>query len=174
MCFRHHVILQIRQDLLTGRLKCPVQTMSHLCSYWLQSEYGDWSSRHIDMQLADAFRFVQKGEKSSEGQEGRSDLNFEEQVRLFPRQSLQTGLTKVFILCPLLIRTSVVSLLCKYRRCHDRRHDSDIVYDAPHDVFSAIAMSSMRLRCRQMFHFGHGDTPTTNILRRSLSLRPTV
>lgn len=77
---RHHVILQIRQDLLTGRLKCPVQTMSHLCSYWLQAQYGDWSSRRIDMQLADAFRFVQKGEQSPDGHEGRSDLNFEEQM----------------------------------------------------------------------------------------------
>lgn len=34
------------------------------------------------MQLADAFRFVQKGEQASEAQRERSDLNFEEQVSL--------------------------------------------------------------------------------------------
>nr|XP_039269880.1 tyrosine-protein phosphatase non-receptor type 4-like [Styela clava] len=77
---RFHVIMQIRQDLLTGRLRCPAQTMAHLCSYWLQAQYGDWSSRHIDLQLADAFRYVQKGEVEADKTEGKSDIVFEEQM----------------------------------------------------------------------------------------------
>lgn len=52
--------------------------MALLASYWLQSEYGDWISKEIDLQLADAFQYVQKGVENVI--KAKSDIDFSEQV----------------------------------------------------------------------------------------------
>lgn len=76
--------MQTRQDLLTGRLTCPVQTLALLASYWLQSEYGDFANTNIDRQLVQEFDYVKKGDrgKSSNRREDESDIDLEEQVHI--------------------------------------------------------------------------------------------
>ena len=39
---RYHVYLQVKRDLLTGRLVAPVSTVCLLTSYAVQSSLGDW------------------------------------------------------------------------------------------------------------------------------------
>nr|XP_002121971.3 band 4.1-like protein 4 isoform X1 [Ciona intestinalis] len=76
---RFHSVLQVRQDLLTGKLKCPTHTLSLLASYWLQSEYGEWTSDQVDRQLAEEFRYVRRGKYNS-SQNNESDVDFEQQM----------------------------------------------------------------------------------------------
>ncbi|XP_077129386.1 tyrosine-protein phosphatase non-receptor type 4 isoform X2 [Ranitomeya variabilis] len=55
---RYQYFLQIRQDILTGRLPCPYNTAALLASYAVQSEIGDYShSEHLPGYLVD-FSFV--------------------------------------------------------------------------------------------------------------------
>lgn len=51
---RYLYFLQIKQDVLTGRLPCPYSTATLLASYAVQSELGDYShSEHLPGYLAD-------------------------------------------------------------------------------------------------------------------------
>ncbi|KAG8432133.1 hypothetical protein GDO86_016677 [Hymenochirus boettgeri] len=51
---RYQYFLQIKQDVLTGRLPCPYNTAALLASYAVQSELGDYShSEHLPGYLAD-------------------------------------------------------------------------------------------------------------------------
>ncbi|XP_040214179.1 tyrosine-protein phosphatase non-receptor type 4 [Rana temporaria] len=55
---RYLYFLQIKQDVLTGRLPCPYSTATLLASYAVQSELGDYShSDHLPGYLAD-FSFI--------------------------------------------------------------------------------------------------------------------
>ncbi|KAM5152684.1 tyrosine-protein phosphatase non-receptor type 4 [Mantella aurantiaca] len=55
---RYLYFLQIKQDVLTGRLPCPYSTAALLASYAVQSELGDYShSEHLPGYLAD-YAFV--------------------------------------------------------------------------------------------------------------------
>ncbi|XP_072274034.1 tyrosine-protein phosphatase non-receptor type 4 isoform X1 [Pyxicephalus adspersus] len=55
---RYLYFLQIKQDVLTGRLPCPYNTAALLASYAVQSELGDYShSEHLPGYLAD-FSFI--------------------------------------------------------------------------------------------------------------------
>ncbi|CAK8674399.1 unnamed protein product [Clavelina lepadiformis] len=79
---RFYMVLQVREDLLTGRLTCSSQTMAILASYWLQSEYGEYKSENIDRQLVEAFHYVRKGGKSRKGSKSPRDIDidFEDQM----------------------------------------------------------------------------------------------
>lgn len=82
---RFHTVLQTREDLLTGRLKCPAHTLALLASYWLQSEYGDFANESIDRQLVEAFRFIRVGAGGKkERRQAEIDIDLEEQVKLQP------------------------------------------------------------------------------------------
>ncbi|KAG9469401.1 hypothetical protein GDO78_020607 [Eleutherodactylus coqui] len=51
---RYQYFLQIKQDILTGRLPCPYNTAALLASYAVQSEIGDYShSEHLPGYLVD-------------------------------------------------------------------------------------------------------------------------
>uniref|UniRef100_H3AZ86 FERM domain-containing protein n=1 Tax=Latimeria chalumnae TaxID=7897 RepID=H3AZ86_LATCH len=51
---RYQYFLQLKQDILTGRLPCPYNTAALLASYAVQSELGDYShSEHLPGYLAD-------------------------------------------------------------------------------------------------------------------------
>ncbi|XP_063790054.1 tyrosine-protein phosphatase non-receptor type 4 [Pseudophryne corroboree] len=51
---RYHYFLQIKQDILSGRLPCPYNTATLLASYAVQSELGDYShSEHLPGYLSD-------------------------------------------------------------------------------------------------------------------------
>ncbi|XP_056391173.1 tyrosine-protein phosphatase non-receptor type 4 [Hyla sarda] len=55
---RYQYFLQIKQDILTGRLPCPYNTAALLASYAVQSEIGDYSdSEHLPGYLED-FSFI--------------------------------------------------------------------------------------------------------------------
>ena len=83
--FRFHLILQVRQDLLSGKLQSPVHTLALLAAYWLQSEHGNYISNMVDLQLAETFQYVRKGTYANtsilESPAG-CDIDFEEQVEI--------------------------------------------------------------------------------------------
>lgn len=55
---RYHFFLQVKRDILEGRLHCPRSTAALLASYAVQSEMGDFNpDEHIDGYLSE-FRFV--------------------------------------------------------------------------------------------------------------------
>ncbi|XP_075685177.1 tyrosine-protein phosphatase non-receptor type 4 isoform X2 [Rhinoderma darwinii] len=55
---RYQYFLQIKQDIVTGRLPCPYNTAALLASYAVQSEIGDYDhSEHLPGYLAD-FSFI--------------------------------------------------------------------------------------------------------------------
>ncbi|PAA86025.1 hypothetical protein BOX15_Mlig018703g2 [Macrostomum lignano] len=55
---RYHFFLQLKKDLLSGRLLCPYDTAVLLASYALQSELGDYNAeQHRDGYVGD-FRFL--------------------------------------------------------------------------------------------------------------------
>ena len=56
-------MVQVRDDLLTGRLPCPTKVLATLAAYWAQSEYGQFSFKSVDQELAGGFRFVRPDEK---------------------------------------------------------------------------------------------------------------
>ena len=64
-------MLQVRDDLLTGRLPCANQnTLAILAAYWAQSEFGQFTFRSLDQQLAEAFSFVRPEKTSADGAAG--------------------------------------------------------------------------------------------------------
>ncbi|VDK88554.1 unnamed protein product [Onchocerca ochengi] len=55
---RYHVFLQLKKDLLDGRLICPENTVAMLASYAVQSEFGDYSEEEHGTSYLDEFHFV--------------------------------------------------------------------------------------------------------------------
>ncbi|KAK2564770.1 Tyrosine-protein phosphatase non-receptor type 4 [Acropora cervicornis] len=55
---RYQFYLQIKRDLLTGRLPCLYDTAAELASYVLQGELGDYDSRVMVDSYVSEFRFV--------------------------------------------------------------------------------------------------------------------
>ena len=48
--YRYQLCLQVRDDILSGNLACPAETLSVLSSYWMQSELGDNEEESQDVQ----------------------------------------------------------------------------------------------------------------------------
>uniref|UniRef100_A0A915PU39 Moesin/ezrin/radixin homolog 1 n=1 Tax=Setaria digitata TaxID=48799 RepID=A0A915PU39_9BILA len=55
---RYHVFLQLRKDLLEGRLVCPEGTAAMLASYAAQSEFGDYSEEEHGITYLNEFRII--------------------------------------------------------------------------------------------------------------------
>ncbi|KAI2800108.1 hypothetical protein BLOT_014015 [Blomia tropicalis] len=55
---RYLFFLQIKQDILTGRLPCTNEVASSLCALALQSEFGDNEEEEHDLAFVSEFRFV--------------------------------------------------------------------------------------------------------------------
>lgn len=55
---RYQFYLQIKRDLLTGRLPCLYDTAAELASYVLQGELGDYDSRIMGDSYVSEFRFI--------------------------------------------------------------------------------------------------------------------
>lgn len=72
---RYQLCLQIRQDLLTGSLICPLNKLAALSSYWLQSEFGDGEedSREVRAYLS-GLKYPPGGEPTDRFEERVIDL----------------------------------------------------------------------------------------------------
>ncbi|XP_017280581.1 band 4.1-like protein 4B isoform X2 [Kryptolebias marmoratus] len=57
---RYLFVLQLRQDILSGRLKCPYDVSVELAGYCLQSEMGDCDPLEHSPELVSEFRFAPK------------------------------------------------------------------------------------------------------------------
>uniref|UniRef100_T1JMC5 Moesin/ezrin/radixin homolog 1 n=1 Tax=Strigamia maritima TaxID=126957 RepID=T1JMC5_STRMM len=55
---RYQFFLQLKQDILVGRLECPTQTAIELCAYVLQSELGDYDEEVHTPEFVSEFRFI--------------------------------------------------------------------------------------------------------------------
>lgn len=55
---RYQLCLQIRNDILTGRLPCSFVTHALLGSYLVQSELGDYDPDHMSKDYLKEFRFA--------------------------------------------------------------------------------------------------------------------
>ncbi|VBB31097.1 unnamed protein product [Acanthocheilonema viteae] len=55
---RYHVFLQLKKDLLEGRLICPESTAAMLASYAAQSEFGDYSKEEHGTTYLNEFKFI--------------------------------------------------------------------------------------------------------------------
>ncbi|XP_068998962.1 band 4.1-like protein 4B isoform X2 [Embiotoca jacksoni] len=63
---RYLFVLQLRQDILSGKLKCPYDVSVELASYCLQSEMGDCDSLEHSPELVSEFRFTPKQSETME------------------------------------------------------------------------------------------------------------
>uniref|UniRef100_A0A6Q2XTV1 FERM domain-containing protein n=1 Tax=Esox lucius TaxID=8010 RepID=A0A6Q2XTV1_ESOLU len=64
---RYLFVLQLRQDLLSGKLKCPYDVAVELGAYCLQSELGDCDPLEHSPELVSEFRFTPKQTETMEG-----------------------------------------------------------------------------------------------------------
>ncbi|XP_029445715.1 band 4.1-like protein 4B isoform X2 [Rhinatrema bivittatum] len=55
---RYLFVLQLRQDILSGKLKCPYETAVDLASLCLQAELGECEHPHHTPELVSEFRFI--------------------------------------------------------------------------------------------------------------------
>ncbi|XP_018612682.1 band 4.1-like protein 4B isoform X2 [Scleropages formosus] len=55
---RYLFVLQLRQDILSGKLKCPYEVAVELAAYCLQSELGDRDPLEHSPELVSEFRFI--------------------------------------------------------------------------------------------------------------------
>nr|XP_030705502.1 band 4.1-like protein 5 isoform X2 [Globicephala melas] len=55
---RYLFVLQLKQDILSGRLECPFDTAVQLAAYNLQAELGDYDLAEHSPELVSEFRFV--------------------------------------------------------------------------------------------------------------------
>ncbi|VDN94598.1 unnamed protein product [Brugia pahangi] len=55
---RYHVFLQLKNDLLEGRLVCPENSVAMLASYAVQSEFGDYSEEEHGTSYLNEFKFI--------------------------------------------------------------------------------------------------------------------
>lgn len=63
---RYLFVLQLRQDILSGKLKCPYDVSVELASYCLQSELGDCDPLDHSPELVSEFRFSPKQSEAME------------------------------------------------------------------------------------------------------------
>ncbi|XP_013871092.1 band 4.1-like protein 4B isoform X2 [Austrofundulus limnaeus] len=63
---RYLFVLQLRQDILSGKLKCPYDVSVELASYCLQSEMGDCDPLEHSPELVSEFRFTPKQSEAME------------------------------------------------------------------------------------------------------------
>ncbi|XP_037379123.1 band 4.1-like protein 5 isoform X2 [Talpa occidentalis] len=55
---RYLFVLQLKQDILSGKLECPIDTAVQLAAYNLQAELGDYDLAEHSPELVSEFRFV--------------------------------------------------------------------------------------------------------------------
>uniref|UniRef100_A0A8C1X8Q1 Erythrocyte membrane protein band 4.1 like 5 n=1 Tax=Cyprinus carpio TaxID=7962 RepID=A0A8C1X8Q1_CYPCA len=55
---RYLFVLQLKQDILSGKLECPFDTAVELASYALQAELGDFDPAEHRLDLVSEFRFI--------------------------------------------------------------------------------------------------------------------
>ncbi|XP_058477526.1 band 4.1-like protein 5 isoform X4 [Solea solea] len=55
---RYLFVLQLKQDILSGKLECPFDTVVELASFSLQAELGDCDPLDHNMDLVSEFRFI--------------------------------------------------------------------------------------------------------------------
>ncbi|XP_066431451.1 band 4.1-like protein 5 isoform X2 [Eleutherodactylus coqui] len=55
---RYLFVLQLKQDILSGKLECPFDTAVQLAAYTLQGELGDFDPSEHTLDLVSEFRFV--------------------------------------------------------------------------------------------------------------------
>ncbi|XP_069472849.1 band 4.1-like protein 5 isoform X2 [Ambystoma mexicanum] len=55
---RYLFVLQLKQDILSGKLECPFDTAVHLAAYSLQAEIGDFEPAEHPPDFVSEFRFV--------------------------------------------------------------------------------------------------------------------
>ncbi|XP_016849525.2 band 4.1-like protein 5 isoform X1 [Anolis carolinensis] len=55
---RYLFVLQLRQDILSGKLECPFETAVQLAAYMLQAELGDYDPAEHIPDIVSEFRFV--------------------------------------------------------------------------------------------------------------------
>ncbi|XP_036394342.1 band 4.1-like protein 4B [Megalops cyprinoides] len=63
---RYLFVLQLRQDILSGKLKCPYDVSVELGAYCLQSELGDCDPLEHSPELVSEFRFIPKQTEAME------------------------------------------------------------------------------------------------------------
>nr|XP_054597164.1 LOW QUALITY PROTEIN: band 4.1-like protein 4B [Nothobranchius furzeri] len=63
---RYLFVLQLRQDILSGKLKCPYDTSVELAAFCLQSELGDCDPLEHSPELVSEFRFTPKQSEAME------------------------------------------------------------------------------------------------------------
>ncbi|XP_061811159.1 band 4.1-like protein 4B isoform X2 [Nerophis lumbriciformis] len=63
---RYLFVLQLRQDILSGKLKCPYDVSVELSAYCLQSELGDCDALDHSPELVSEFRFTPKQSEAME------------------------------------------------------------------------------------------------------------
>ncbi|XP_028983743.1 band 4.1-like protein 4B isoform X2 [Betta splendens] len=63
---RYLFVLQLRQDILSGKLKCPYDVSVELAAYCLQSELGDCDPLEHSPELVSEFRFTPKQSEAME------------------------------------------------------------------------------------------------------------
>ncbi|XP_049902792.1 band 4.1-like protein 4B isoform X1 [Epinephelus moara] len=63
---RYLFVLQLRQDILSGKLKCPYDVSVELAAYCLQSELGDCDPLEHSPELVSEFRFTPKQSETME------------------------------------------------------------------------------------------------------------
>ncbi|XP_015212768.2 band 4.1-like protein 4B isoform X2 [Lepisosteus oculatus] len=63
---RYLFVLQLRQDILSGRLKCPYDVAVELAAFCLQSELGDCDPSEHSPELVSEFRFTPKQTEAME------------------------------------------------------------------------------------------------------------
>ncbi|GAA6220708.1 band 4.1-like protein 4B [Lates japonicus] len=63
---RYLFVLQLRQDILSGKLKCPYDVSVELAAYCLQSELGDCDPLDHSPELVSEFRFAPKQSEAME------------------------------------------------------------------------------------------------------------
>ncbi|KAM3614813.1 uncharacterized protein V6R79_019257 [Siganus canaliculatus] len=63
---RYLFVLQLRQDILSGKLKCPYDVSVELAAYCLQSELGDCDPLEHSPELVSEFRFSPKQSEAME------------------------------------------------------------------------------------------------------------
>ncbi|CAK8690593.1 unnamed protein product [Clavelina lepadiformis] len=65
---KYQICLQIRDDLMNGRLPCPLDTLAVISSYWLQSEFGEEEAESAEVKkYLTSLRYVDDKDASTPG-----------------------------------------------------------------------------------------------------------
>ncbi|XP_025017829.1 band 4.1-like protein 5 [Tetranychus urticae] len=84
---RYLFFLQLKNDLLTGKLPCAPENAAKLCALSLQSEFGDFDEDQHDINFVSSFKFIPNQNESIERK------IIEEWDRLKPKQVLDNKMT---------------------------------------------------------------------------------